>query len=198
MSGQLEAIYHQCYAVLIHTLKVKKRIEKFDRGTAEKEVEKIKSTSSTKIHLLFSKDCLRIKRFAAHKKRYESYTLCYDQIEVYYLTHDMKNLIILGIVSPCGQKRSYQYLRIDNEDNLFKIQTILYQIFEDPSKQLTEFPSIGQLIIRGSNKKSSSTIIGRLTMDNLNNPQVVDYLNRNRKDGLVNQIIEPVEQLKPF
>ncbi|CAH8648994.1 unnamed protein product, partial [Schistosoma intercalatum] len=161
-----ESIYHLCYGYLIHDLKIKNKSQLFDRTIAENEIDHIKPICSIRLLLLFCKDCLRIKRYITNTNRYKRYTLYYKQIEVYYFTPYMKNILILGILSPNGLKRSYQYIYIKNNDDHFKIQTIFNQIFENSLKILTNMPIIGQLLIKSFHNESiRSKRLGQIILD---------------------------------
>ncbi|CAI2735096.1 unnamed protein product [Schistosoma spindalis] len=163
-----ESIYYLCYGYLIHHLKIKNKLQLFDRNIAENEIENIKPICSIQLYLLFCKDCLRIKRYITNTNRYKRYTLYYKQIEVYYFTPYMKHLLILGIISPNGIKRCYQYIYIKNNEDHYKIQIILNQIFENSLKILTNLPVIGQLIIKNfKNESKRNKRLGRITLDHL-------------------------------
>ncbi|CAH8676858.1 hypothetical protein MS3_00004300 [Schistosoma haematobium] len=183
-----ESIYHLCYGYLIHDLKIKNKSQLFDRTIAENEIDHIKPICSIRLYLLFCKDCLRIKRYITNTNRYKRYTLYYKQIEVYYFTPYMKNVIILGILSPNGLKRSYQYIYIKNNDDHFKIQTILNQIFENSLKILTNMPIIGQLIIKSFHNESiRSKRLGQIILDDLHTSN--DIVNEIKENDDGNPII---------
>ncbi|CAH8680114.1 unnamed protein product [Schistosoma haematobium] len=183
-----ESIYHLCYGYLIHDLKIKNKSQLFDRTIAENEIDHIKPICSIRLYLLFCKDCLRIKRYITNTNRYKRYTLYYKQIEVYYFTPYMKNVIILGILSPNGLKRSYQYIYIKNNDDHFKIQTILNQIFENSLKILTNMPIIGQLIIKSFHNESiRSKRLGQIILDDLHTSN--DVVNEIKENDDSNPII---------
>ncbi|VDP81972.1 unnamed protein product [Schistosoma mattheei] len=183
-----ESIYHLCYGYLIHDLKIKNKSQLFDRNIAENEIDHIKPICSIRLLLLFCKDCLRIKRYITNTNRYKRYTLYYKQIEVYYFTPYMKNVIILGILSPNGLKRSYQYIYIKNNDDHFKIQTILNQIFENSLKILTNMPIIGQLIIKSFHNESiRSKRLGQIILDDLHTSN--DVVNEIKENDDSNPII---------
>ncbi|CAH8874449.1 unnamed protein product [Trichobilharzia szidati] len=151
MAENNELIYHTCYAYLIHHLPMKKNLRIFDRSTAENEIEKIKCVSPVRLCLMFTEDCLRIKRFGRNTNRYKWHTLFYEQIQFYCSTHDENNLIILGIISPSGRKRGYQYLYVENKDDLRKVEETLHQIAEHRLQILKQVPEISQLNISNSN-----------------------------------------------
>ncbi|RTG90365.1 uncharacterized protein DC041_0006825 [Schistosoma bovis] len=183
-----ESIYHLCYGYLIHDLKIKNKSQLFDRTIAENEIDHIKPICSIRLYLLFCKDCLRIKRYITNTNRYKRYTLYYKQIEVYYFTPYMKNVLILGILSPNGLKRSYQYIYIKNNDDHFKIQTILNQIFENSLKILTNMPIIGQLLIKSFHNESvRSKRLGQIILDDLHTSN--DMVNEIKENDDSNPII---------
>ncbi|CAH8668796.1 unnamed protein product [Schistosoma bovis] len=183
-----ESIYHLCYGYLIHDLKIKNKSQLFDRIIAENEIDHIKPICSIRLYLLFCKDCLRIKRYITNTNRYKRYTLYYKQIEVYYFTPYMKNVLILGILSPNGLKRSYQYIYIKNNDDHFKIQTILNQIFENSLKILTNMPIIGQLLIKSFHNESiRSKRLGQIILDDLHTSN--DMVNEIKENDDSNPII---------
>ncbi|CAH8659488.1 unnamed protein product [Schistosoma guineensis] len=183
-----ESIYHLCYGYLIHDLKIKNKSQLFDRTIAENEIDHIKPICSIRLYLLFCKDCLRIKRYITNTNRYKRYTLYYKQIEVYYFTPYMKNVLILGILSPNGLKRSYQYIYIKNNDDHFKIQTILNQIFENSLKILTNMPIIGQLLIKSFHNESiRSKRLGQIILDDLHTSN--DIVNEIKENDDSNPII---------
>ncbi|TNN20089.1 hypothetical protein EWB00_005452 [Schistosoma japonicum] len=190
-----ESIYHVCYALLIHDLHLKSKSQLFERTEAENEVAKIKPIFPVRLYLIFCKDCIRIKRFLPHTNRYNRYTLFYKQIKVYYFTPYMKHLLILGIISPNGKKCSYQYIYIEDYEDLFKVQTILNHIFENPLITITEMPIIGQLIISSfKNESKRSKRLGRIIFNTssksvdeiieMNKPRNIDTVIDKRINGM--------------
>ncbi|CAH8678864.1 unnamed protein product [Schistosoma rodhaini] len=193
-TNYIESIYHLCYGYLIHNLKIKKinnQLQLFDRNIAEQEIDKIKPICSIRLYLLFCKDCIRIKRYITNTNRYKRYTLYYKQIEIYYFTPYMKHLLILGIISPNGKQKNYQYYYIKNNDDHYKIQIIFNQIFENSLKILTNMPIIGQLIINNFKYESiRSKRLGRICMNDLREPlDEVDEI-KNKKNQLNDTVIE--------
>ncbi|CAH8665665.1 unnamed protein product [Schistosoma margrebowiei] len=185
-----ESIYHLCYGYLIHNLNIKNHLQLFDRNIAENEIDHIKPICSIRLYLLFCKNCLRIKRYIINTKRYKRYTLYYKQIEVYYFTPYMKNLLILGIQSPNGIKRCYQYIYIKNINDHFKIQTIFHQIFDNSLKILTNMPIIGQLIIKNFHNESiRSKKLGQIILNELNRSNNEDHNDEIQENNENNSII---------
>ncbi|CAH8564115.1 unnamed protein product [Schistosoma turkestanicum] len=193
-----ESIYHFCYGFLLHHLHVKNKSKSFERTEAENEVEKIKPIYPVRLCLLFCKDRLRIKRFITHTNRYKRYTLFYKQIEVYYFTPHMKHLVILGIISPNGSKRGYQYIYIENKDDHFKIQTILNQIFENPLKILSNMPIVGQLIIDSfKNESIRSRRLGRLIIDSTCRPNsAIDKMQENEDFDPASEVVSRIDKIE--
>ncbi|VDP98381.1 unnamed protein product [Trichobilharzia regenti] len=149
-----EPIYHTCRGKLLLQKKLKSS-KTHNQTDAEKLIVKMRSTQPQERMIYVTESGLRMKVYKKLTKNYNRIFLSYQQIEGIFLVQELKNIIILGIVSSDGQKRAYECLQIKENDAFVKLRTLLLKACNDDNRKLVGVRPIGTLSMVSLDNTSS-------------------------------------------
>ncbi|CAH8564130.1 unnamed protein product [Schistosoma turkestanicum] len=150
-----EKIYHQCTAKLLLQKKLKPG-EKFDQADIAKLVTRLNKSRSQKRLIFVTENGLRMKAYKRSTSSYKRIFLSYQQIDTIYQTHNVKNLLIFGIVSMDRRIRAYECLTIEDDLEFTRFRTYVLKACENEERKLVGLNPIGTLSMSSLRGKKSS------------------------------------------